>query len=404
MIRYIDSGAGGPETCLGKWLDEVLVPGIGAFRGQFGFYDGSALRDFIPVLSEMVVRGGTFRLVVGANGSDLLSREDLEALLPLVTAGDGRCKLSVVGLSSALFHPKTLHIIQASGKAVAVVGSANLTAKGLGHHVEAGVVIEEADTTHAVLDEIKAAIDRWADCDDDGVHQVLTDEDIRRLFDLGLVVSAGTRRRMRGRQRDRTRAGGRGRRPTGWRPAAGAPGGGGVAGAEEPPEVEGAGEGEGAGAPEQVEVIHRWCKQLSRSDALQTPAGTNITGKLRLGRAQHEIDKNVFFRHQMFGEEEWVQTVRRGQNVDEAHIEFEVYLHGEYFGPQLLLVDHGEHRIADQNNVPTVLGWGHELAAWLKANPQTGNWVVLERDENGVNWLRIQGDAPDWAPGNQAAD
>jgi hypothetical protein len=63
-----------------------------------------------------------------------------------------------------------------------------------------------------------------------------------------------------------------------------------------------------------------------------------------------------------------------------------------------LRVDHAPHRIADQHNVPTVLGWGSSLGRWLRQNNQQGNWVILEKDLNGEYWLSFQAGRPDWAP------
>src|SRR5690606_15612800 len=59
MIRYLDSGYGGPNECLGLWLDQELTADTRSFRGQFGFYDGAALRKYTPNLAAMLARGGT---------------------------------------------------------------------------------------------------------------------------------------------------------------------------------------------------------------------------------------------------------------------------------------------------------------------------------------------------------
>ncbi|MEM8494596.1 MAG: hypothetical protein AAF663_04320, partial [Planctomycetota bacterium] len=61
-MKYFDTGFRGKDDCLGNWLDLELVPGIKSFRGQFGFFDFSALRKFLPTLETMVEDGGTFRL------------------------------------------------------------------------------------------------------------------------------------------------------------------------------------------------------------------------------------------------------------------------------------------------------------------------------------------------------
>jgi hypothetical protein len=67
-------------------------------------------------------------------------------------------------------------------------------------------------------------------------------------------------------------------------------------------------------------------------------------------------------------------------------------------GQQELIVDHGEHRIANQANVPTVLAWGTELNQELRDHNHVGDWVVLTRDVSGRFALTIQKNRPHWAP------
>jgi len=195
-IRYLDSGSDGASACLGQWLDTELRDELRGFRGQFGFFDIGALRKYLPLLDSMISEGGQFRLAIGANISDPPSTDDVNALLPLLT-GRHNAKLTVIALSNALFHPKTIHLIRSNGTSTAFVGSANLTAKGLGHNVEAGLIIDGDDYTTEVLNHIASAIDYWSSCNDPGVYQVASDDNARRLFDLGLVVPPATRRRTR---------------------------------------------------------------------------------------------------------------------------------------------------------------------------------------------------------------
>lgn len=391
-ITYLDSGVGGPEECLGRWLDGELLDGIRAFRGQFGFFDLSALRKFLPVLQAMVDNGGIFRLVIGANNGDPASIADVNALLPLVT-GDGNARLAIVGLSNALFHPKTLHLVRANDTPVGVVGSANLTSKGLGHNVEAGIVIESSDANRHALDRIGAAIDYWFDCADAGVYEIASDADAARLVEMGLIVPASTRRRLRSANRARGTVVGRGTRTAGWRPPQ-------TPGVDEPPEVEGGEPQEFAGGlpAERAAIAARWCKLLRSSDAQQVRQGTNPTGKLRLAKARFGIDQTTYFREEFFGTEEWIEVDRRGTMYEEAHVRFTIARPGHEATNVTLRVDHAPHRVADQNNVPTVLGWGHEIGQWLRNNDQAGRWAVLEKDLDGHYWLSFQADKPEWAP------
>lgn len=402
MIRYFDTGHGGPDECLGRWLDQEVVDGIRSFRGQFGFYDGAALRKYLPTLQAMLAGGGVLRLVIGANSGDPPTTDDLTALLPLVGHGD-RGKLTVVGFSNALFHPKTLHVVRANGSAVAVVGSANLTAKGLGHNVEAGLLIESSPYTEPAVQRIAQAIERWANCADGGVHQVRTADDIEAMTMLGLIVTPGMRRRLRSRQQAQVAPGGRGTRTRGWQPLPTA------LPAIDLPEGEGTGEAPPAvltaalaeqivTAPAPAAVALRWAKMLKGSDAQQVPAGTNPTGKLRLGQAGFPIEQETYFRETFFGDLAWVQSERRGVAYEEVHVPFRVSRHGGPWVPMTLRVDHAPHRVAEQNNVPTVLSWGSELGSWLREHSQVGNWVVFEKDVNGDYWLSVRAAKPRWVP------
>lgn len=204
---------------MGLWLEQQLVQGVASFRGQFGYFDGSALQPFVPVLKNMTASGGVLRLVIGANPGDLPSVEQLVSLLPLL---EGRADnaLSVVAFSGgALFHPKALHIQRADGSSVAYVGSANFTGKGLGHSVEAGLIVDGPECRE-VLSEVAAAIDRWGDSEEDGVFRIRTEGDIAELKDAGL---AATREEQLEQRAQRGYGGGstaRGTRPVGWRPPA----------------------------------------------------------------------------------------------------------------------------------------------------------------------------------------
>jgi hypothetical protein len=405
-IRYLDSGSGGPDDCLGQWLDRELCEGVRAFRGQFGFFDISALRQYLTVLQDMVTSGGQFRLVIGANSGDPPSTDDLEALVPLIESGDSST-VTVVGFSNALFHPKVLHLVRPSGVAVAVVGSANLTAKGLGHNVEAGLVIESEDGTDDVLDRIASSIDYWSTCTDSGVHQVASVEDVNQLMDQGLAVPPAVRRRLRKTNNLRGSGTGRGTRAIYWRPPRISDAG------DESLEVEGTGESttfeEESVSSMRGEIISRWCKALPTSDAQQPSAEqrtvrrsrnkpTNVTGNLRLTKSKFDIDQTRYFREIFFGELTWVKVERQSKTYDQAHVQFEVSMNGGQWEPYTVLIDHAPHRVAGQGNVPTVIKWGPELGKWLRQNNKTGNWVVLEKDSANKYWLSIQPDKPDWAP------
>lgn len=404
MLRYLDSGIDGPDACLGRWLDEAIAAGICAFRGQFGFYDGAALRGSLPALFTMAAAGGTFRLVVGANGIEPASVDDLQELLPILVGRPSTTSLTVIALSNALFHPKTLHLVSSADVARGVVGSANLTAKGLGHNVEASLIVEASAATNALLAEMARAIDFWSTSTNTGVYQVRTGADVDRLAALGLAISTRAKRRLRSAGRGRASTHGRGTRAAGWRPP------GAAAREQEPPELEVAEDAtqvqpdnappDDAAGPVVVRgpVAARWCKRLKGSDAQQVAPDTNPTGKLRLAKAGFNIDQATYFRDEFFGDAAWIEVSRNGKTYEEVNVPFHVLRPDAASTVIILRVDHAEHREADQNNVCTVLGWGTELGVWLRANSQVDNWVVLERDVDGRYWMSFTDTKPSWAP------
>lgn len=389
-IRYLDSGARDGTDCLGRWLDSELVEGIRSFRGQYGYFDIHAMHKYLRPLEVSLARGGLMRLVLGSNAPDPPSTADLEPLLELQAAGDA--KITVVAFANALFHPKVTHIQRRDGSACAAVGSANLTVSGLGHNVEAVVILEDEPASREALDCMAATIDSWSTNDDPGVYQIQSRADLDTLVALGLLVSPQSRQlARRGAQREGTLTG-RGHRRRTWRPPPLHP----------PLEVREALPATEWGLPaalQRTEIVSRWAKRLPSSDAQQVQPGTNPTGKLRLAKAGFPIDHGTYFRYTLFGQEDWIRTERNGKPHDEASVPFYVSLDGEQWESYILRIDHAPHREANQHNVPTVLSWGAALGAYLHSNDRTGHWVTIEKDQAGNFWLTLQPGRPAWAPG-----
>lgn len=380
MIRYFDTGQNGAADSLGRWLDRELVAGIRSFRGQFGYFDGSALRPFLPVLQGMVAGGGMLRLVIGANSGDPAVTTDLAELLSLLEPAD-RTSLTVVALSGALFHPKTMHLEYDDTRRFGVVSSANLTRNGLGRNVEAGIILEAAAGTDATIQQIASAIDRWANSTEPGVFQVRVAADIDSLRALGLAVTPAARREIRRRQRTGTTAAGRGTRPVAWRP----PNAPVDSPDEDAEEIEGAIEplpAPPAGGPidtqEEVRVAIEplpagpavgrppltllWqSKPLTRRDlTIPNAAGTNQTGSINLdkGLLAEDVDHRHFFRDQVFEHLAWEH---RSRTVDEAFAHFALVIDGVHLGEFDLPIRHSTSTTSEtylQRNAMTRLSWG----------------------------------------------
>lgn len=383
-LRFRDSATGDANDCAGAWFDEHLVKGIRAFRGQFGFFRFGALMKYAPALTSLAASGGPVRLVLGSNATDPLTLEDVESVLSITGAGP-ESGLTVVAFRNALFHPKLAHIVKADGSAVATVGSANLTIAALGTNVEAWIELSSSTgSSRKALKGIKRGTDWRRSASAPGVFQVWGLADARQLHADGLLV--GRRPQRRPAPMGRTGAqDSRGTRPPRWRPLDGV--------AAEPPERESEPFEPAPVRARRSNVVLRWCKRLSASDALQTTGGTNPTGKLQLGRAGHDIDQTL-------GSGMSCSAARHGsppRTAPSATRPLTFNSTSRWGGRpsrKTLLVDHAPHRAAGQHNVVTVLSWGPEIARWLRARSQTGNWVSIELDDRGEYCATALGRSP----------
>jgi hypothetical protein len=142
------------------------------------------------------------------------------------------------------------------------------------------------------------------------------------------------------------------------------------------------------GAPSVTEV---WTKEMERSDAQQVSARSNPTGLLRLTKEDHDIDHLTWFRQTLFrAPVVWGHAVdRRGNPIEVASASFNVRIEGVDYGTFVLKVDYGPHRESKQGNVPTLIHWGRELGAVLRAHDHSGQTLTLERFANGSYRLTI---------------
>jgi hypothetical protein len=139
-------------------------------------------------------------------------------------------------------------------------------------------------------------------------------------------------------------------------------------------------------APNATDV---WTKKLRPSDAQQV--SSNITGLLRLSGGKQKVKHVKWFRRTFFrAPVVWRRTVDSGKHsIYLAEVPFEVRIDGVVHGTFVLLVDHGPHREADQNNVTTLIHWGPELGAMLRAHDYTGQTLTLERLDGGAYRMTI---------------
>lgn len=385
MAQYIDSGSGDPAQAIGTWLDEQVVNGIRGFRGQFGYFAFGALENYVGVLRETAEAGNPVHLVLGSNEGSLLA-SDLQNTWSVVE-GTTNASLTVVSYRNAFFHPKTIHITRTDTSTTALVGSGNLTEKGLGVHVEAALILDtDKGDNMTTIQEIADAAERWHTLTQPSIFPIRSQQDIDDLLTANIIAVLPPPRPVRptvgttSGQRTQPLAS----RPVLWRPKRRP-----AVPAATPPILQ------PTIAPTSA---LRWCKQLRASDAQQVISGTNPTGKLRLSQAGNPIDHRTFFRNGIFSHLSWAMQIRKGNAVEMAVGQFDVTVRGSNLGTLSLVIDHAPHREAQQNNVPTILAWGSTLGRTLSSTSHIGDWSIIERDGFGNLSMTIQSARPSWHP------
>lgn len=194
MAIYIDSGSGEADQDSGHWFDANVVAGINEFRCQSGYFSYAAIKPFAQVIHDLATAGGQVHFVLGSNSGSLIAADAQRALR--VAAGVN-ASLTIVSFADAEFHPKTVHVVRSDGSITAVVGSSNLTGRGLGRNVEAGIILDSrAGDPPDELERMRTAIDWWRNVPKNAaehpqvapaVFPIVNDDDIRDLVERGII-------------------------------------------------------------------------------------------------------------------------------------------------------------------------------------------------------------------------
>jgi PLD-like domain len=204
-LRYVDSATRLLADTIHDWLAKLL-PSATAFACQSGYYRFDALDGFASDIEKLLASGGRFDLVIGAN-EERLSAPDLENTLELLALYiPTAASFTLVGASNGLFHPKTYYIELADGSRHAAVGSANLTPPGIGHNVEACILLDDSVDDPATLDAARDAILAWREKAAASANDArpVTREYIRELTAEGIVEPTPVRRPPAGTQTPKT--------------------------------------------------------------------------------------------------------------------------------------------------------------------------------------------------------
>ena len=142
-------------------------------------------------------------------------------------------------------------------------------------------------------------------------------------------------------------------------------------------------------------IFESWSKKLNASDAQHPPQSDSaVTGNVRLSQAGNPIDHKSYFREIFFGGENWI-GVESGENgYEKCIVEIEVIINEKNLGLVPFRIDHKAARIADQNNVPTVLKWGPSMGAYMRQNNHIDEWLTLVSFANGSYQMLITKNDP----------
>jgi HKD family nuclease len=390
-MEYIDSTDNTKNQFLSNWLRSNLKQNIKAFGVQTGYFRFGSITPFVSNLNEISDKGNQLKFVLGANEGDLFYEDLLD--LYNITSRNDVSSITVVRFGGGCkFHPKCYHIIREDDSETAVVGSSNLTGKGISHNIEASVILDSSkgDNIQAIR-TIANSIDSWKTKDENsGAYQITSEEIINNLKEqriINIISPQIIRRAISARKTAPQHP--LARRPQLWPQPRGRRR---VTAKEKYVTI--LEEDANKTDIKLRKVCKRWCKYLRSSDAQQVAAGTNPTGKLRLSKARLPIDHKTWFRNTFFENCAWREEDRNGVIYDVAEVSFGVIFLGQYLGEKTLRIDYSTHRIANQNNVPTILAWGHDMMRVLRNEPCEGKWVVLERYTDGNFGLQITNDSP----------
>jgi hypothetical protein len=283
-------------------------------------------------------------------------------------------------------------VVELPTETVVTVGSSNLTGFGLYENYEANTLLR-LDPTVAADREFLAAIDEFRDAlkASKMPTRVLSSKLIDTLAkDETLVVTAAKRAEAEAARKAMAK--------TVAKKIFGTP----VRGLPKRPRrsrnprkpTTGSGHSPGAAKPSTAPAQLRWWKKLSKSDAMRKPPGSHQRNGVVLNEAGHKIDRDTWFRNELFGSATWSEgTTRTGEDKEAADIPFEVWINGRSRGKYSLQVDHAKNRISDQGNSPTYLHWS-TMTRIVRDTDYYGWWLELARLTDGTFRLRLLRDAP----------
>lgn len=398
-------------TFLGQGFESSSVDAIGNYLIQYlnrkDFHSFTGISAFVSEAGIFGLSGHiqiaktgfkNLSLIVGID-QEGTSKEALEEILNL------NIDSYIFYQSEApIFHPK-IYLFEGDKETKLIVGSSNLTGRGLFTNVESSLLIEFDVTDNegaTLLTNLKTYYKTLFDFSDNNLFKI-SQPVIDDFNARGIVPDESERRRIYSAKKisatpattantntvtvpRRTTA----RIPANFpvKPRVAATGGA----VQQPTTI-------ATPAPVQPAVVSQpipasqqprvlvWQKlSLSRSDAQSVPAGTNGTGNLKLSQAGFRlngvlINHNTYFRNQVFQNLSWARTKPTSTTYEETICNFYITILGTSYGVQPIKLSYDPIRISNQANTPSWLHWGNTLMTLLQQTNVTGRTLNLYQSD-----------------------
>ncbi|MBK8371992.1 MAG: phospholipase D family protein [Saprospiraceae bacterium] len=395
-------------TFLGQGFESTSVDAIGNYLIKYlnrkDFHSFTGITAFaseagIFGLSGHIQTAKTFfenlNLIVGIDQAGT-SKEALEEILNL------NINSYIFYQNEApIFHPK-IYLFEGDVEIKLIVGSSNLTGKGLFSNVESSLLIEFdiTDTEGiALLTNLKSYFNTLFDFSDNNLFKI-SQAVINDFNSRGIVPDESERKRIYNVKRSSavptTTTPNTNTFPVPSRNTARIPavflkkslGAIGVSAIQQPstiitPQpVQSAVIVQPIATPPQPRLLVWQKLSLSRSDAQIVPAGTNGTGNLKLSQARFRlngllINHNTYFRNQVFQNLNWAKTKPTSATYEETICNFDITILGTSYGIQPIKLSYDPIRISNQANTPSWLHWGNTIMTLLQQTNVTGRTLNL---------------------------
>jgi HKD family nuclease len=378
-----------PNSVGSKLRDNFASDSFNYFLGISAFASVAGVNLLSGYITGARERYNSLNLIVGVD-QEGTSREALTQILGL----DLNSHVFYQN-EPPIFHPK-IYLFEGAARTSLIVGSSNLTARGIFGNIESSLLIEFANDDEAginLLTDLKRYFSGLFQFNDPNLFR-LNSGLIESLVARGIVPNERTRLRKH-RKRTSTEADASAisdglvipRRTTSRIPAP----------IRNRPSTDPILASVSAELEITAEALLRtlvWRKEsLSNSDAQQVPAGSSPTANLKLSQARFRlndslIDQKVYFRNSVFNELEWVKTKPNSTTYEEAFCQFRIVILGSDRGLNTIKLSHDSIRVAGQGNTPTWFHWG-QLTSILQETNITGRSLNLYRLEDGLFEIEI---------------